>query len=204
MPDDLRVSFPRPCNEKWEAMAPAGCDRVCARCDTVIHDLSQYDFDEAAAMLRGNRDVCVRARIDAEGGIVLKPGRSSSMRRMVIAMGAAGLLASQPAPASQERPSGAIVGQVYSFGYSTEIIATDASGNSYRAKTKRDGTYKIKRVPAGTYTLTFHPGCGDSWTVKNIVVGSGEAIVPASPNEGGCVIVGKLLIEASDIDRSPV
>ncbi len=44
---DLRVSFPKPCDERWEAMAPEGRARLCARCDTVVHDLSQFEPDEA-------------------------------------------------------------------------------------------------------------------------------------------------------------
>ena len=33
-------------------MTPAGCDRVCARCDKLIHDLSNYEIDEVEALLR--------------------------------------------------------------------------------------------------------------------------------------------------------
>ena len=51
---DLRVSFPKPCEEKWEAMTPAGRARVCARCDKAVHDLASYTLDEAEALLRRN------------------------------------------------------------------------------------------------------------------------------------------------------
>ena len=44
---DLRVSFPKPCDEKWQAMTPEGRARVCGRCDKAVHDLSLYSIDEA-------------------------------------------------------------------------------------------------------------------------------------------------------------
>jgi hypothetical protein len=91
---DLRVSFPKPCDETWEAMTPSGCDRVCARCDHVVHDLSQYTLAEAEALLGANPGSCVRAQIGADGAVALKPGRGGKAGRMMIAVAAtAGLLA---------------------------------------------------------------------------------------------------------------
>ncbi|RYG86864.1 MAG: carboxypeptidase regulatory-like domain-containing protein [Alphaproteobacteria bacterium] len=192
---DLRVSFPTPCDEKWEGMTPLGCNRVCAQCDKIIHDLSQYELEEAEALLRRDPETCVRARIDADGAIVLKRG---SVRRMVIAAGAsAGLLASQPAFAGQDRPKGVITGKAFSFGYHTKVIATGPNGEIYRTKVKERGGYTFRHLPPGTYALTFVPDCGDGWTIKEVVVGDGQVIVPQSPDEGGCIIVGKMLIDDS-------
>ncbi|MBX3563857.1 MAG: carboxypeptidase regulatory-like domain-containing protein [Sphingomonas sp.] len=200
---DLRVSFPTPCDEKWEAMKPSGCNRVCARCDKVIHDLSQYELEEAEALLRRAPDSCVRARIDADGVVAVK--RGGGMRRMVIAAGAsAGLLASQPALAGQDRPKGAISGDVMTYGFRTKVTATDTSGNSYRTTSKANGKYKLKHLPAGTYTLTFVPDCGDSWTVENVIVASSEIAAPKSPDESGCIIVGKMLIDGGAPDPKRV
>jgi len=197
MPDDLRVSFPRPCDEKWEAMTPAGCDRVCARCDTVIHDLSMLDFDEAEALLRRNPGTCVRASIDAGGVVALKLGRGGSMRRMVIAAGlSASLLASGPALAVQKRPQGSITGTTAGSMFPVRVVATNATGKSFRATAKGpEGIYRFKHVPAGTYKLTFTPDCGGEWTIENVVVGGGETVVPDSSGENDCVIVGMLVIE---------
>ncbi len=64
---DLRVSFPKLCDEKWETMTPVGCARVCGRCDKPVHDLSRCTLLETEALLRRNPDTCVRARIDGDG-----------------------------------------------------------------------------------------------------------------------------------------
>lgn len=194
---DLRVSFPRPCDEKWEAMMPAGCDRVCVRCDKVIHDLSHYELGEAETLLRRNPDTCVRARIGADGVVALKPGRPGGARRMVIAVAAtAGLLtAGAPALARRDRPDGAIAGNVESFGARVRVTATGPGGQTFRARVRSNGRFRIRRVPAGTYTLTFVPDCGDNWTVENVVVGNGETIVSNVQDTGQCIVVGMLRIE---------
>ncbi|HYN46511.1 MAG TPA: carboxypeptidase-like regulatory domain-containing protein [Allosphingosinicella sp.] len=194
---DLRVSFPRPCDEKWEAMTPAGCDRVCARCDKLIHDLSQYQIDEAEALLRRNPGTCKRAHIDTDGVVALKPGRRGRARRMVIAVAAtAGLLtAGAPAFAKRDRPDGAISGNVESFGIRMRVTATGTGGQTFRARAKSNGRFRIRRLPAGTYTLTFVPECGNSWMVENVVVRDGETIVPNVGNADGCIIIGLLRIE---------
>ena len=101
---DLYVSFPRPCGEKWETMTPAGCARVCGRCDKPVHDLSEYSLEEAETLLRGDPRACVRARVGCDGSVALKPGRRGETRRMMIAVAAtAGMLAaSVPAAARQD------------------------------------------------------------------------------------------------------
>jgi hypothetical protein len=194
---DLRVSFPKPCDEKWEAMTPAGCARVCGRCDRPVHDLSLHSLDEAEALLRRDPAACVRARIRADGSVALKPGRRGEKRRMMIAIAAtAGMLAaSAPALAGRDRPNGAIVGNVESFWSHTRVTATDANGQTYRTRVKGDGRFRIGHLPGGTYTLSFVPDCGERWTVENIVVGAGETIVPRAPHEGQCIVVGLLRIE---------
>src|SRR4051812_35882882 len=83
---DLRVSFPKPCGEKWDEMSPDGCNRHCARCEKTIHDLSRVTFEEAELMARSGREVCVRAEIGPGNTVMLKPGRST--RRMVAMVGA--------------------------------------------------------------------------------------------------------------------
>jgi hypothetical protein len=189
---DLRVHFPSPCGERWEAMAPAGCDRACAKCDTIVHDLSRHEVDEIEALLRAGPEICVRASVDAVGVVATRAG----MRRIVAAVGAsAGLLIGQPALAHDKRPEGAIVGKIDTFGFRAKVTAENAAGGLYRARVRSDGRYKIAHVPAGTYALHFVPDCGDGWTIENIVVGNGEASIPVTPDRGGCIIVGKLEID---------
>jgi len=193
---DLRVSFPKPCDEKWEAMAPAGCARICARCDTPVHDLSLLSLGEAEALLRRNPGACVRARIDGDGIVALKPSRRGDARRMMIAVAAtAGLLAgSAPALARPERPDGAIAGNI-NAGLSMRVTATARDAQRFRTRVRGNGRFRISHLPAGTYTLTFSPGCGSSWTVENVVVGTGETVLPNVQNEGECIVVGMLRIE---------
>jgi Carboxypeptidase regulatory-like domain len=201
---DLRVSFPKPCRETWEAMAPAGCGRLCARCDKVVHDLSLYDLDEAQALLRSAPDSCVRARIGADGAVMLKPARRAGARRMIAAAATVGLLAAgAPAfartdAAKPQAPDGAIAGKVDAFGYRVRVTARSPDGRAFRAKSKSDGRFRIKAVPPGAYTLTFKPDCGETWTVENVVVGTGETIVPRAENENGCIVVGMIRIEPDE------
>ncbi|HEX8621342.1 MAG TPA: carboxypeptidase-like regulatory domain-containing protein, partial [Allosphingosinicella sp.] len=176
---DLRVSFPKPCDESWEAMTPAGRARLCARCDRAVHDLSQFEIGEAEALLRRDPGACVRARIGADGVVALKPGRSGA-RRMAMAVAAtAGLLtAGAPALAKQDRPDGAIAGKVEFYGLRLRVTARGPDGRKFRATVRRDGEFRIVGVPAGTYTLTFAPDCGGKWTIENVVVDQGETRVP--------------------------
>lgn len=193
---DLRVSFPKPCDETWEAMTPTGCDRVCARCDHVVHDLAEYTFAEAEALLRGNPGSCVRARIGADGEIALKPGRGGKARRMVIAAAAtAGLLAVAPAHAREGRPSGAISGDLFTFGPRHRVIATDANGQIFRAWTRNNGRFRIRHLPPGTYRLTFVTSCGEERVIENLVVGAGETVLRADQARDDCIVIGLLRIE---------
>jgi Carboxypeptidase regulatory-like domain len=193
---DLRVSFPKPCDEPWEAMVPAGCARVCARCDKAVHDLSLHTLDEAEALLRADPDTCVRARIDADGVVALKPGRRGDARRMVIAAAAsAGLLAAAPAFARQDRPAGAIAGTIETFGIRMRVTATGTDGQAFRARINGNGRFRLRHLPAGTYTLTFVPTCGDSWRVDNVVVGAGETRMPNVQHMNNCIVVGLLRVE---------
>ena len=196
---DLHVSFPKPCAENWETMTPAGRARVCARCDKAVHDLSRYTLDEAEPLLRGSGEVCVRARVGADGSVALKPGRRNDARRMVVAVAAtAGLLAATaPALARETRPAGAIAGKVESGSFRVRVFATGANGQTFRTKVKGNGQFRIKHLPAGPYTLSFHPDCGDSWTFGEVVVRDGETIVPDVKDENQCIVVGLLQIEES-------
>jgi hypothetical protein len=195
---DLRVSFPRPCDEQWEAMSPSGgCGRMCGRCDKVVHDLSRYGLDEAEALLRANPGACVRASVDGNGIVALRPGRRDGARRMVIAAAVtAGLLAGgAPALAKGERPQGAIAGKVENYEFGGRVVATGPDGRTYRGGVKGNGRYRIKHVPPGTYTLTFMTACGGEEPIGAVVVGEGEAIAPDSKESSACIVVGMLRIE---------
>jgi len=192
---DLRVSLPKPCDETWEAMPLSGCDRVCARCDHVVHDLREYTFVEAEALLRANPGSCVRAQIGADGAVTLKPGRGGKTRRMMIAAAAtAGLMmASAPAYAKRDRPSGAISGRVESPLNRVRVTATGADGRTWQVRTT-SGRFTIRHLPAGTYRLTFE-ACEPYPPVENVVVRDGETRVPNIRSEEQCIVIGLLRIE---------
>lgn len=192
---DLRVSFPRPCDEPWEKMAPAGCDRICARCDTVIHDLSQLDVDQAEALLRGDAKACVRATIGADGAVLLKPDRGGAVRRMVMVAATAGLLAAcAPESGQQGAGGGAIAGEVEPGERVVQATATHADGRRFTAKVAPDGRYLIAGLPPGTYTVIFDAAQGPGWMVPNVVVDKGETRLPKSPDPGPYML-GQMLIE---------
>jgi hypothetical protein len=195
---DLRVSFPRPCDEEWEAMSPSGgCGRICGRCDKVVHDLALYSLDEAEALLRASPGTCVRAAVDAEGVVALRPGRGEGARRMVVAAAvAAGLLAGgAPALAKGERPQGAITGKIENYGFGGRVVATGQDGRTYRGGVKGNGRYRIRHVPPGSYALTFMTTCGGKEPIGDVVVGDGEAIAPEAKESSACIVIGMLRIE---------
>ena len=197
--DLLRVNLPRPCPEEWVAMAPDGRGRMCARCDKLIHDLSQYTLEEAEGLVRRSGDTCVRARVGADGAVALKGAGVRGARRMVVAAAVtAGLLAAaEPALAGRDRPRGSIAGSVDGHAARTRVVAADQSGRRFRTRVGRDGQYRIGHLPAGTYTVTFIPSCGDRWTVENVVVSDGVTIVPEVRNPTECIYIGLLRIEDS-------
>lgn len=190
---DVRIAFPNPCDEHWETMTPTGCHRTCAKCDKVIHDLSQYDVIGVEKLLRDEPESCVRARIDAFGVVATKPERGASVRRLVAVVGAsAGLLISPPLLAQERRAAGAIAGTAEIFpGSKTTVVAKDEGGNLYRAKVGSNGRYKIKNVPAGTYTVEFYSECGASWVVKDVIVRDEKVNVAGEPSDDErCIIIG--------------
>lgn len=196
---DLHVSFPNPCDAAWEAMTPSGCDRVCARCDHVVHDLAEYTIDQAEALLRARPGSCVRAQIGADGTVVLKPGRGGKARRMVVAAAAAVavMTAATPALARQGRPTGAIAGRVAFCAFDMRVVATSADGHTFRGGLRYDGRFRIKHLPAGTYRLSFESRRrgGDGYVFENVVVRDGETSQPNLDNGEQCVVVGLLTIE---------
>jgi hypothetical protein len=183
---DLEVEFPAPCGERWEDMTPAGCNRHCASCDKIIHDLDAYRFDDVAALLARGEELCVRARIGADGEVALKPGGTRAMRLMLAA--SAGMLAiTSPAYA---QPRGKIVGKVDGH----QVVATDEAGRRYRAALRQDGRFWFRGLPPGKYVVSAH-GCTEPWTVGTATVRDRKVELPPSFDSKAdeCIIVGVMV-----------
>ena len=70
------------------------------------------------------------------------------------------------------------------------VVATDAAGRHFRSHVNRHGQFRIRRLPPGTYTLSFHARyCRARWTVANVVVRDGRTVVPDNRDRDICVIV---------------
>jgi hypothetical protein len=183
---DLEVSFPKPCDERWDGMQRVGCNRHCASCDTIVHDLEAYRFDEIAALVSRGEEVCVRARIGADGEVALKPGGRRT-GRLILAASAGMLAITSPAYA---QPKGKIVGKVDGH----QVIATDEAGRRYRAALRQDGRFWFRGLPPGKYVVSAH-GCTEPWTVGTATVRGGKVELPPSfdPKADECIIVGVIV-----------
>lgn len=192
---DLRLRLPEPCPEVWKDMMPSGCNRRCAACETVVHDLTNYDVAGIEKLLKSGQEVCARAVVRTDGTIATRSG--SGMRRAValltvpLAMASASVAAAK----TEKADSGSIAGEEFTFGLKIAVTVQDESGKTVKkTSVRRNGRYRVKNLPKGTYTLLFQPSCGGSWTIENVEVSTGETFVPASPDSEACIIVGKLEI----------
>ncbi|MCW0198710.1 carboxypeptidase-like regulatory domain-containing protein [Sphingopyxis sp.] len=192
---DLRVTFPDPCDQDWSDMPSRGCNRFCAQCDRTIFDLSNLDIDQAEVMLAVEGRVCVRARVDSEGAVELRRKSTANVRRMILAVGTSVgmLMAAGHAAAKEQAPQGEIVGKLDTmWPYGMVITARSPDGREYRSKVKRDGGYRIKKLPPGTYSLEISGGCGKDWDGGTVVVHDREAARHDATDPNDCIIVGMI------------
>ena len=206
---DLRVSFPKPCRERWDDMRPDGCNRFCDKCDKTIHDLSKLTLEEAVELARSTRAICVRAEVNSDGLVELKAGRST--RRMVAAIGASvGILAASPAAAADGAKPGAIKGAVLGA-CGGSVTATASDGTVYHAKVGLNGRYKVKRLPAGAYRVKVDPLPGSEAAAADlasissprpgadqVVVRPGHTSILDVADPNGCIIIGAISIDRSN------
>jgi hypothetical protein len=215
--DDLPVSFPKPCSERWEDMRPRGCNRFCDRCEKTIRDLSQLTIDDAERLARSGDKICVRAHVGPDGLVRLKPNDGRHARRMVATIGASvGILAvSGQAAAADATKAGAIKGQtIASCGWDGSVSATAADGSVFHAKIGMNGRYKIKRLPAGSYEVKIESAApqapleenagpeapAGTTTSSQVTVEAGHTSVLNLSNPNGCIVIGMLQIEGGERD----
>jgi hypothetical protein len=190
---DFKVSLPEPCDEKWDDMAPSGCNRQCASCDTVIHDLSLLTVNETENLLESQNELCVRAIVRGDGTVRTAQSRTSRSRRMVAMIGASASLATAACQTPQVSPRYEIAGLVKPGNFSSYARLTSATGKKYSSKIWWDRKFRFTNLRAGTYSLSFYGSCDEEHRIENIVVNDdlnlGEL---AWDDEGGCIIIGKL------------
>jgi hypothetical protein len=193
---DLHVSFPKPCDESWEDMLPRGCNRHCASCDKIIHDLAALTFDEAAALLDTGTEVCVRAKVQSDGVIELKKGDRSVARRMVAAAGASFALATaacQTVP-DTSAPRYQITGKFSwkDFYYSAELRSVDGQVWTKRRE-PGTGRFIFDGLAPGVYSLTVEDPCGDRVEFETVTITNSSVEVTQRYPESGCIIVGAMV-----------
>jgi hypothetical protein len=194
--EELYVAFPKPCEEPWEAMAPRGCNRHCASCDKIIHDLAALTFAEAENLLEHEDEVCVRAQIGPDEVVALKDGGRNAARWMMAAAGASlafAAAACQTVPDSAE-PRYQITGK---FGwkdwyYDAELVSAD--GRSWpKRREAGTGRFIFYDLPPGDYTLSTIDICGDRVEVETFTITNASLEATRSYPESGCIIVGAMV-----------
>jgi hypothetical protein len=197
---DLKVEFPEPCSEPWDAMRPTGCHRHCATCDKVIHDLAALTFKEAEALLAREDEACVRAEIGPGGVVRLKPSGRSTGRRMVAAAGASLALATaacQTVPPAAEAPSYAISGAFNQDFVKSVTLYRDQGKSQRRKPDRKTGSVTFSGLAPGTYSLVISGDCGYTAVLDDVTIIDRSVTVTEeafSENEGyGCpIIVGRI------------
>ena len=196
--DESKVALPSPCGETWESMTPQGCNRHCSACDKTIHDLSLLTITEAEDLLDTAEEVCVRARVGADGVVALAPSRDATKRRMIAAVGASITLATaacQTVP-DPDRPNRfAISGSLpLAFGLTPPVVRS-SDGRSWEVRMEyKSKAFLVPNLYPGTYTITYNDMCHQGLVVEDIViegasVGLGE--LPQHADE--CIIVGVMV-----------
>ncbi|AOL94867.1 hypothetical protein [Porphyrobacter sp. LM 6] len=193
---DLEVEFPKPCDERWEAMAPRGCNRHCASCDKIIHDLSALTLEEAERLLDGEDEVCVRAQIAGDGTIALRSSGKTTARRMIAVAGASLALATA---ACQTTPDSAapryqITGKFAYKGWYYDAELVSADGRSWpKRREAGTGRFIFYDLPPGNYTLSTIDTCGERVDVETFTITNASLEAKKTYPESGCIIVGAMV-----------
>jgi len=189
---DFDVEFPSPCDADWNGMAKVGRNRHCARCDKMIHQLSHYSWDEAQSLLQSSDAICARAQLDSKGRVVWASRRKLPIRRFLTALVASIGLAAMATPsfATEKGAEGVIAGTATEARVGTTVTAKDMSGRIFSGGVKRNGGYRIKHLPPGTYALVFDGGTDDRWEVENVIVTDRKTTIVDTSNPHVEYIVG--------------
>lgn len=194
---DFEVRFPSPCSEPWEDMAPSGCDRHCASCDRIVHDLAALTVDETEALLDSGEEVCVRARIGADGVVAMKSSSRGASRRMVTALGAGLAMATaacQTVPPSDRPDRFRISGEFSWIGWTRTAELRSSDGRKWpKRREAGSGRFIFDDLYPGVYTLTVEDMCGRRVEVETVTITDASVEVKAAYPQDGCIIVGAMV-----------
>ena len=193
---DIRVSFPDPCGERWEDMRHVGCNRHCDTCDKVIHDLSQMTIDDVGALVRTDPEPCVRAHINRDGFVAIKGSVNS--RRLAIAVGSSLSLVTAACQTGTFPPRATIAGKVESPSFRLRVKVRGTDGTARTAEVNGDGTFEIKNLYYGVYSLTFWDTCGQWENVETVVVRDSTVELGKVDWEDNCIIVGMMSVDPDE------
>ncbi|MCL4674138.1 MAG: hypothetical protein KJZ64_14660 [Sphingomonadaceae bacterium] len=191
---DIKVSFPSPCSEPWEGMAPAGCHRHCASCDKVIHNLEAMTVEEVEGLVASGEEVCVRARVAADGTVALADGTGRGRRKLVAVVGATMALAACQTPlVGPVSPRYQVTVDAFGWVPSTTLRLVAEDGTAHRPGRTRDGRFRFGNLRPGTYTPTVEGRCGDTLFAAPIEIRDADIDAGKLQFEDGqddCIIIG--------------
>jgi len=192
---DLKVAFPSPCSEPWEGMAPVGCNRHCASCDKLIHDLSALRLAEVEDLLDSGEQVCVRARVGS-GGVVELADPAHGKRRMIATVGASMALATaacQTVPPEQRPDRFEISGTLPMVQHGKPVVRS-SDGQTWRVEMfYRSTAFRVPGLYPGVYSITYDATCAEPPKVlENIVIRDRSIELGRLEGEGvePCTIIG--------------
>jgi hypothetical protein len=190
---EIKVTFPEPCSEPWEGMAPAGCRRHCATCDKVIHDLAAMTLDEAEGLLAAPDGACVRARIAPDGTVKTADGHRHNGRRLVAAASASmsfALAACQTPVIGEVSPRFAVTGETWSWYHARKTRLITADGRALQPALSEGGRLRFNNLKPGTYTLRYTDICGETHFGEPVSVTDSDVDFGKFEWEEECIIIG--------------
>ena len=193
---DLKVTFPRPCSEPWEGMTPLGCNRHCATCDRIIHDVSALRLAEVEVLLASGEHLCVRARV-GRNGVVALADAASGRRRMIATVGASMALATaacQTVPPEERPDRFAISGTLPMVQLGKPVVRSSDGQTWHVEQAYRSTAFRVPDLYPGVYSITYDAACGEHRRVRdNIVIRDHSIDLGQLEGDGDCIIVGVLV-----------
>jgi hypothetical protein len=192
---ELKVSFPAPCSEAWDAMAPRGCNRHCASCDTVVHDLAKMTAAQTDRLFDSGEKVCVRAEIEASGRIKTARDERGAARPLLACAGAS---LSLLAAACQTTPGGRMDGGFELSGtvpWYPSIVAADITspdGETVGLHVGRDRRFDVHDLRPGAYRLTFTDFCREVHEFADVIITDSDVDLGTLKFDATCIIVGQM------------